>query len=209
MLLRRLSRLRKPRFRTRLFARSRPRRAQPMSNLPPLFTIPTVECPRRVSAGNQDLTVPTRRQGWTHSASPAPLARQRVPKSGFLRSQPRTGPCWRVQLNRRQKRSRCAGPLQEVPFSIHAATSAQKAKRFFDAPALSFAAQSARSSEPPPRHAELAAVRLRLCLEGVQMPFRYYLVTFDLVNSRGREAEYAITRKALEFLVGRATTLES
>lgn len=36
------------------------------------------------------------------------------------------------------------------------------------------------------------------------MPDRFYLATFDLVNSRGREAEYARARAALEFLVGSA-----
>jgi hypothetical protein len=35
------------------------------------------------------------------------------------------------------------------------------------------------------------------------MAFRYYLVTFDLVNSKGRESEYAVARRALEFLVGK------
>jgi len=32
------------------------------------------------------------------------------------------------------------------------------------------------------------------------MSDRFYLVTFDLVNSRGREAEYAKARVALKFL---------
>lgn len=34
------------------------------------------------------------------------------------------------------------------------------------------------------------------------MADRYYLATFDLVNSEGRQAEYAKARAALEFLVG-------
>ena len=34
------------------------------------------------------------------------------------------------------------------------------------------------------------------------MADRYYLVTFDLQNSKGREAEYAKARGALQFLVG-------
>lgn len=34
------------------------------------------------------------------------------------------------------------------------------------------------------------------------MALRYYLVTFDLVGSKGREAEYAAARRSLKFLVG-------
>lgn len=34
------------------------------------------------------------------------------------------------------------------------------------------------------------------------MAERYYLATFDLVDSEGRQAEYAKARAALEFLVG-------
>lgn len=32
--------------------------------------------------------------------------------------------------------------------------------------------------------------------------FRYYMVTFDLVGAKGREAEYEQARKALQFMVG-------
>lgn len=34
------------------------------------------------------------------------------------------------------------------------------------------------------------------------MAIRHYLVTFDLVGSKGRESEYGAARRALEFLVG-------
>lgn len=39
------------------------------------------------------------------------------------------------------------------------------------------------------------------------MPVRYYLTTFDLENSKGREAEYAKVRRRLEFLVGKQNYL--